>query len=627
VNSLPFIREPYRRRAFLAALTTGLSIGLLPAVRADEEAAPNDSASAAYLLDEDSILTLPLDDPALTAPPKVAAAVAPLPRTSKDAAAPPKLPGRIVVQKFQQLQWSPGGHSFRSQGSVQIVYYDPNDPKDKGTTLTAKDVVADAELGQVEARGGVRLERAEGVITGDEIKYNFNSRAGYFTNALAETAYFRMRGKRIETEADGSYVVLDGVFTTCIKGRPDYQIRAKRLAVSPNRYVSARGITFYAGGSKLITLPAYRRNLRRTAQAPLPTPGYSKSEGITLRLQDSLIAQPRQTLDFDVRLNFKRTPSGLFAYQSDLNHPPGSDAPPGGLLPLLTDPLRGYLEQLNPPTYREYAANRYDIEAEPRASFYAVLQSRQFVYNRRRSDLLVSRFPEIGVRFTNILGHSRPAAPGSAPTEGPARPIGSVEAATQRVPNAPFLLDVAASFGAMREEPTNLTTGRFALRADLASQPITLGRRLSLRLGATDWFNVYTQGDTYNLLSSEVELNFVPTRTSLFGIGYRYLSDVGSTPFFSDRRDARHELRLRYQVGGPWAFGFVTKYDLERSRAYDSEFAILRNLDCMQIGIAYRFRSQSFNLIFNLLPPTPDRENRIRSAPTDIGSVASGSPP
>ena len=102
----------------------------------------------------------------------------------------------------------------------------------------------------------------------------------------------------------------------------------------------------------------------------------------------------------------------------------------------------------------------------------------------------------------------------------------------------------------------------------------------------------------------------MPTQTSLFGIAYRYLTDAGATPFLYDRRDLRHELRLRYQVGGPWAFGIIERYDLEMLRGYDTEVAVVRNFDCMQVGVSYRSLQQSVNLIFNILPGRSDKARR-----------------
>ncbi len=488
---------------------------------------------------------------------------------------------------------------FQTNGNVQVEYGNP------GSASYAKLIAHTVDYNQithiVKASGGIQLTRSDGTIYGQNINYNLETRVGYITEAIAITNFFRMTGKRIETTLDGSYTVMHGSFTTCVNARPDYRIHAERLTINPNRAVSGKNITIYAGSTALISLPSFKRDLRTSAQVSTPLPGYSVSEGVTFNLKDSLISKPHKTLDYDVHINFKNYPTGSMVYQSDVSQMGAKALPPRGLNVSLSDPQRGFLEQLTPPTYAEYIANRYDEEYRPRTTFFAALQNKQFVFNRRRNDLNVSRFPEIGVRFANIFGHSLPEdSPKLLKANGL---LGNGEAHQQRIPNTPFLMDINLAAGEIRELPTNKTAGRLSLRANLASQPFTLGKRLSWRLGLTNWFNHYSTGTIYDELTPEAELNYVPTRTSVFGIGYRYVTDTGRTPFLFDRRDIRHELRLQYQVSGPVAFGILTRYDLERSRAFDTELAVLRNFDCMQIGVSYRTRSQSFNFLFNLLPP------------------------
>lgn len=621
----------YRRRAFIAGLSLGLSAGILGAsatrAAADENSTlPTGVAPAGLLFSTGPIFTRVADDavdllyaarlPVSALPDPTAAQP---PKKGQAGGKAPIPPGSISVRRFQHVRWSPSGNKFRSTGSVQVVYKNSSDPTDKGTTLTAQDVNGDAETGQMEASGGIRIERVEGTITGQTTKYNFISNAGYVTDAIAITDFFRMSGKRIETQADGSYSVIDGNFTTCVNGRPDYRIQAHRLSVNPNRLVTARNISFYAGSTRLISLPSFRRNLQAGATAPFPTIGYNKTEGMVLQYRDSPLVETNRTLDYQVRANFTRHPTGYLAYQLDLNRTPKGELPPRSLVPYLEDPLRGFLEQLNPPTYRDYVSERYLGEPEPRTSLFAAVQWDQSVYNRQRTDLVVSRYPQVGVRFANVLGHSRAGRPAGA--EQDVNPVGSTEAALTRIPNAPFLMDFALSFGFFRELPTDVHDSRLSLRTDIASQPIIFGKRLSWRLGATNWLSAYGNGNTYNLLSMEAELNYVPTRTSIFGVGYRFLDDDGNTPFVFDHRDIRHELRLRYQVGGPWAFGISTSYDLERSRNHDTELAVIRNFDCMQVGLAYRVRSQSLNVVFNLLPPITNRARRLKSLPVDIGQT------
>jgi hypothetical protein len=526
--------------------------------------------------------------------------------------------GKTVVKKFSELTWSLEGGYFRSPSSVQVVYTDPTDPTP--VTLTAQSVDYDGKSGLLKGRGGFRLVRADATFTGKEIDYNFVKRSGEVLEGIVEAPYFRMNGSRLLARADGAYVVENGLFTTCEHTRPDYQIRARQLTVLPNQYVSARGVALYLGGTKLISVPSLRRNLRTTSAVSFPRINYNRAEGPTIRLNDNSIRKSNETLDYDFRLSFRGLPIGFLAYQRDLSRTAPDALPPVSILPTLDNPLRGFLEQLAPPTFQDYSLGRFATDALPRKTFFATVQNNQFVFNRNSFNLTISRFPEVGVNFANILARSPRTQ--RDPNDSNAAPTtidpNNTSIVLQKIRNAPFLLDAAVTLGAIREMPTRLSTGRLGLRLSAASQPFLLGPRMSLRFGLSQWINAYGTGNVYGIFSPEIDLNYVPTSTSLLGIGYRYASDWGRTPFVFDRRDIRHELMLRYQVGGPWAFGVATRLDLERARSYESEIAILRNFDCMQFGIGYRFQAQQFNFIINLLPPAP---NRIRERRTPLPAM------
>ena len=313
----------------------------------------------------------------------------------------------------------------------------------------------------------------------------------------------------------------------------------------------------------------------------------------------------------DARIGLKYPIIGFFAYRQDLQRTPPGLLPPLNRAADLTDPLRGILEQLSPPTFEDYTEGRYPVELGPRITLFGALQSRQRVTNRNRYDLLLSRFPEIGVNFANLLGHTPDAAAISKNAAALGANETRADSILKRIPNAPFLLDASVSYANVFESPTRVNTSRFATRLNLASQPILVGRRLSARFAVTNFLNYYGTGTLYDMLAPEADLNYVPTRTSLLGVGYRYATDSGRTPFAFDRRDVTQQLRLRYQVGGPLAFGIQAGYDLRTFHNYETQIAVVRNFDCMQLGFSYQFRAQSFNIIFNFTPPTANRE-RIR---------------
>ena len=159
------------------------------------------------------------------------------------------------------------------------------------------------------------------------------------------------------------------------------------------------------------------------------------------------------------------------------------------------------------------------------------------IYNRTYTDLSLTR-AEIALRFINILGnrgHTAPA-PAATPQNPQERVLGDTKSVLQRASNAPFLLDANFVLSDIHEMPTNVTAGRFAFHSSLASQPLIIGQRISLRAGLSNWFHLYTTGTAHDLTSPEVALDYVPTRTSRIGVAYRYMSTAGKTPFEFDAR-------------------------------------------------------------------------------------------
>ncbi len=528
---------------------------------------------------------------------------------------PPELiVGPVKIDRYDHMEFSTSDSGTiinakvvvgSSTRGVRVQYSNPK--TGEMTVLISDQLIFDAVNNRVSALGNVELTRPDGRFTGSDIEYDLNTGAGHLTRATVRSDYFQMHGESIEIRADGTYLLTNGEFTTCINKRPDYRVRAKSLIYSPKKYVSAKGVTIFLGALALPTLPSYRKSLAHQSGSAFPIPGYSKNEGLTFRLRDSLSTKPYYALDYDLRVNLRKLPSGFVSYQSDLVKTPLNATPPAILFPTLGDPLSGLLERISPPGYREYTESYFDETFKPRSTFYATIQNDQFVYNRRRENLRVSRLPEVGLQFLNLLGHNssllKQGEEGGADSE-----LTPAEALRRRVPNASALLNLSASLGYIKEFPTNVSHGRLAIRANLASQPILIGRRIGIRAGVSQFLNAYTNGNLYHMISPEIELDYSPTRTSVFNVAYRYALDNGKTPFEFDERDIRHELRLQYQVSGPWAFGIVSKWDIERSKAYDTEISVVRNFDCIRAGIAYRARTQSVSLIFDFIPPRRDRK-------------------
>ena len=387
----------------------------------------------------------------------------------------PKALQTITVRKFRRLYWSPITRHMTSQGSVEIDAQPT--PPGQETILTGENVDYDTVMHSVKVYGVGRVQREQDTLTGRNICYDFDAGGGDLDDASAGTKLFWLRGERIQALVDGTYVLINGVFTSCEHGRPDYMFHARHLSISPGHYLSGRYVTFYAGKTPITTVPYLHENLEQNSVVPTPLPSYSDTEGLVVRLYSTPIARPHETLDYALRVNFRTLPTGFVAYQHDVTSMSTTALPPRSFLQTINNPLRGFLEQIAPPTFLDYAMNRFDERLGPRTTFYAVATNEEGVFNRRTHDIAVTSAPEVGLQLQNILAHKRQASTDGSTAE--ASPTNSTESTLKRVPDAPLLVNFITSAGFYHEFPTAVDSARLATRLNVATQPYTLGRRIS----------------------------------------------------------------------------------------------------------------------------------------------------
>ncbi len=507
----------------------------------------------------------------------------------------PKLTN-VTIDLFRMLEWEPTENFFRSASPIRILFeFTDLVTGEKSVTTLEADDVEGSPTTEIRVRGKLTLTRSEGVLKGEQLQFSPEERTGTVMNAETRVANLSLKGSRVNL-LPGQILKASGAsFTTCIHGRPDYRITAREVEVQGERQkVKARDITVWLGGTRLISLPFFEKSFRRTVQNPIPLPGYSKEEGIQFRFRNELLSTPRVLWDYDVQLSLRRTPQGSITYESDLRTPKPNDPPPSSRRIFADNPQRTALES-NP----ALLASSTDLpENLPRATFYVQASSNEFVYNRKRSDLRISRRPEVGVSFRNLL--NRPATPEIPPGTRP-----EAQSAFGRGFLSPSLWLVNAEVGLayIRERPSRVEEARLGARMDATSPLFQITGPIYVRYGGTTWMNLYGNGNRYTLFAPEVETDVLLRPNTLIGAAYRYQHSFGATPFLFDRQDVRHELSLRYGfIGAQWGYELRVKYDMERKRAYDTLFSIHRRFDCMEIGISYQARSQGLGVIFNLLP-------------------------
>lgn len=492
----------------------------------------------------------------------------------------------IRIDSFQTLLWQPDDNYFRSPGPVRIELR--SFQRGDRLLLTADDAEGRPD-GDIVVRGGFRLVREDSVLTGRELTMNVATETGSLVGARAEIGNMRLTGGKLTFTNEGGLVASQASFTTCAHERPDYRIAAREIRLTENGTVTARGVSLFVGKTPVLAVPWMQRNFKRRVQSAFPLPGYSKETGIKLRVGSNIVSRPEAAMTYEIVASLHQSPFGNVTYERDLGRVSKETLPPNTRKVAMSDPLPSALEMH--PTLESGYRDLWD--EDHRLVAYAALGAKEAVGNRIRTDLRLSRYPEIGL---------------SGFRSGVRRPSNSGAQQASRSVSGPAVADRWGyhwdlSAGWYRELPTDAQAGRLALRTGVASPSWTVLPRLELRAGLAMTGALYDRDRSYGVISPEAEARWNAARSVQLGIAYRQQRERGTTPFVVDRVDVRNEMRLYCQGGQPgWDFSLALAYDTDRMRAYDTNVVLRRKLDCMEVGVSYRSRSQGLGLILNLLP-------------------------
>jgi LPS-assembly protein len=122
-------------------------------------------------------------------------------------------------------------------GNVQLHYQD--------LELTGDHVEIDLTSKQVVAQGNVILDQGPKRLTGTTLNFDLDTKTGKMLEATAYVApdyYFS--GVEVDKTGDDTYVVLDGLFTSCSQKTPDWSFHLGRATVEVGGYAHMRNVTF-----------------------------------------------------------------------------------------------------------------------------------------------------------------------------------------------------------------------------------------------------------------------------------------------------------------------------------------------------------------------------------------------
>jgi len=157
-------------------------------------------------------------------------------------------------------------------GNVEAVYRDTKLTCDRATIYTQ---TKDAYL-----EGRVRIAQIEGLLKGEEIVYNFETRKGTVVEAEGEVGPWRTRGARAEKVSPDSFVHRGGYLTSCDFEDPHTRMKARQVRVYMDDKVVLKDVVMYIGHVPAFYLPSYVYPLDDKRPRVTITPGKSKEWGL-----------------------------------------------------------------------------------------------------------------------------------------------------------------------------------------------------------------------------------------------------------------------------------------------------------------------------------------------------------
>ncbi len=164
-------------------------------------------------------------------------------------------------------------------GGVQIRYQDID--------LKADQAEIDLKTKLVTAKGNVVIDQGPRRLTGDTATFSLDTKTGKLENAGGQVApdyYFK--GAEVEKTGPDTYVVRDGLFTSCTQLVPDWSFRLKEARIEVGGYAHVKHASMRAKKLPVFYSPyiLWPVKSERSSGFLIPNVGYSDRRGASLGL-------------------------------------------------------------------------------------------------------------------------------------------------------------------------------------------------------------------------------------------------------------------------------------------------------------------------------------------------------
>ncbi|MDI6829315.1 MAG: hypothetical protein QME62_12610 [Armatimonadota bacterium] len=445
-----------------------------------------------------------------------------------------------IIADFESYDFE--SSDFHAQGNVRVTYGDID--------VTADIVSGNAITGELEAIGSVEFRQGTRLLTGRSFTYNFITGEGSAEDAAAvlDNLYFKSRELKSH---ESKYIISNSTFTTCDKPKPHYYFAAREISFIPGQKLTAKHVSMNLFGNHIITVPRYTiKFAKQERRLKLPQIGISGNYGLYAGSRFNLSFGPKTTGTLNIIASTRQMLQGGFEFQK--------------------------------------------IDGKP---FNANLTYRQPFYGGLRSDLLVSRLPEIAYYFFSAGMEEQ--------VVNTARP--DIMLRQLLSPDTPIHEERKLSFvgqvgiGRFIEEPNHIKATRFDVRGIMYLKPQTVDSYTSLSPAISLRHSFYDDGKSYTDIGFRLAAMRKMGQDSYVSAAYINHAIGGSTPFRFDPVEIPHELAvmLGFPVG-TLKLEFGGRYDFSFGTLFDWEISIAKIIHCVEPKIRWRNRFKEISLDISL---------------------------
>lgn len=406
-------------------------------------------------------------------------------------------------------------------------------------TFEGDDLSFNELTGEVFARGNVRIQKEQTVITADELRgntkqsqvwvdgsanvvqpdlnliatgvdYNYQDRTGTMAAVSGKIELERVTAQNI-TLAPDEYILYNGTITRCPAKVPDYHVSADKIEVWPGEKVIAYNAKFWIKDKVIFALPKYQKSLRPEAasESSFPRLGYDSDNGVMIA----------QYLEFPLAEN-------LAVYGDAAYYTRSHFKPKAGLI------------------------NR---EKNYTASI-------DWGYSENSDNDWIKKEPEFAFKLhPHRLGHS------------------------------PVTAEFSVSAGKWIED--DISGWRQDYNLYFRHDPIKISDIYTVKFGAGfEKIKYGYDSSTNDIWKYNITLEAKPNDRLEWWTGYNYRDQSGKNVYKYDEIDVPKEWTtgVMYKVDKLNSLGVEVSYDVDKSRIEDLDYIWKRNLHCLEAKIMYR---------------------------------------